>query len=327
VKSTSTATFSGQVYNRTTPDHSYIANSFLVHNCDYVINAWLLEMKVGVMPAGALYDAELAKESAESAYQRIVTDLRRYRRLATMRGVGVSDVLERGQAPWWERGAGVDLDAFYRSALAQGLTYHEGTGRGYLPAGLIEEIRALAQPPIPWDVELARWFDDHFPPLELARSYARPSRRQAATPDIPRPRLVPPADWASGRTFGIVLDTSGSMERTLLAKALGAIASYCFSRDVPAARVVFCDAAAYDQGYLAPEAIAETVRVRGRGGTVLQPAIDLLQRAEDFPKSGPLLIITDGQCDRLVIQREHAFLMPEGASLPFVPRGPVFRLR
>jgi predicted metal-dependent peptidase len=124
-----------------------------------------------------------------------------------------------------------------------------------------------------------------------------------------------------------VLDTSGSMERALLAKALGAIASYCFARDVPAARVVFCDAAAYDQGYLRPEAIAESVRVRGRGGTVLQPAIDLLQRAEDFPKSGPLLIITDGKCDRLAIGREHAFLMPEGASLPFVPRGPVFRLR
>ncbi len=78
---------------------------------------------------------------------------------------------------------------------------------------------------------------------------------------------------------------------------------------------------------VALDAIAETVRVRGRGGTVLQPAIDLLQRAEDFPKNGPLLIITDGQCDRLVIQREHAFLMPEGASLPFIPRGPVFRLR
>ena len=28
-----------------------------------------------------------------------------------------------------------------------------------LPAGLIEEIRALAMPPIPWDVKLARWFD------------------------------------------------------------------------------------------------------------------------------------------------------------------------
>jgi len=295
--------------------------------CDYVINAWLLEMKIGAMPAGVLHDPELAGESAESIYDRIVTDLRRYRRLATMRGVGVSDVLERGQPGWWERGVGVDLDAFYRSALAQGLTYHQGAGRGYLPAGLVEEIRALAQPPIPWDVELARWFDHYFPPLEYVRSYSRPSRHQSSTPDIPRPRWIPPPDWESGRTFGVVLDTSGSMDRTLLAKALGAIASYSLSRDVPAVRVVFCDAATYDQGYMRPEAIAEEVHVRGRGGTVLQPALDLLDRAEDFPDAGPILIITDGQCDRLVVRRDHAFLMPEGASLPFAPKGPVFRLR
>jgi predicted metal-dependent peptidase len=295
-------------------------------SCDYVINSWLVDMKVGTMPIGALYDAQLAGDSAESIFDRIVTDLRRFRRLATMRGVGVSDILERGQPQWWERGAGIDLDAYYRGALAQGLTYHQSGGRGYLPLGLIEEIHALAQPPIPWDVELARWFDHYFPPLERVRSYARPSRRQSATPDIPRPRMVPPPDWAEGRTFGIVLDTSGSMDRRLLAKGLGAIASYSLSRDVPAARVVFCDAVAYDQGYMRPEAIAEEDRVRGRGGTVLQPAIDLLQGAPDFPANGPILIITDGKCDRLMIQHEHAFLMPEGATLPFVPKGPVFRL-
>lgn len=56
--------------------------------CDYVINAWLVDMKVGTMPVGALYDVELARDSAESIYDRIVTDLRRFRRLATMRGVG-----------------------------------------------------------------------------------------------------------------------------------------------------------------------------------------------------------------------------------------------
>jgi predicted metal-dependent peptidase len=295
---------------------------------DYVINAWLVEMRVGEIPqVGALYDPELKGESAESIYDRIVTDLRRYRRLATMRGVGVSDILERGQPEWWTRGAGVDLDAFYRSCLGQGLTYHEGQGRGYLPAGLVEEIRALAQPPIPWDVELARWFDHYFPPLELARSYARPSRHQSSTPDIPRPRWVPPPDWEAGRTFGVVLDTSGSMDRSLLAKALGAIASYSLSRDVPAVRVIFCDAATYDQGYMCPEDIAGEVRVRGRGGTILQPAIDLLERAEDFPNAGPILLITDGFCDKLTVHRDHAYVMPEGRSLPFVPRGPVFRIR
>jgi predicted metal-dependent peptidase len=251
--------------------------------CDYVINGWLREMGLGEMPAvGGLYDPELKGLSAEAIYDRIVTDLRRYRKLCTMRGIGLSDILQRSDN-WSARSDGVALDEWYRQCLSQGLIYHEEGGRGLLPAGLIEEIRALDVPPIPWDVELARWFDDYFPPLERVRSYARLSRRQSATPDIPRPRLITPDGALAGRTFGVVLDTSGSMDRALLAKALGAIASYSLAREVPAARVVFCDAAAYDQGYMPPEQIAERVRVRGRGGTVLQPGIDLLEQAADFP--------------------------------------------
>ena len=94
-----------------------------------------------------------------------------------------------------------------------------------------------------------------------------------------------------GRTFGVVLDTSGSMPRELLGKALGSIASYAVAHEVPAARVIFCDAAAYDAGYMAPEAIAERVRVKGRGGTVLQPGVHLLENAEDFPKDGPIKVL------------------------------------
>ncbi len=175
-------------------------------------------------------------------------------------------------------------------------------------------------------MELAQWFDHHFPPRERRRSYARPSRRQAATPDIPRPRYVPVEDDVP-RTFAVVLDTSGSMDRLLLGKALGAIASYSIAREVEAVRLVFCDAGAYDQGYVRPEEIAGRVWVKGRGGTVLQPGIDLLERAHDFPPAGPLLVITDGVCDVLKIRREHAFLIPAEAGLPFTPRGPVFRVR
>lgn len=124
----------------------------------------------------------------------------------------------------------------------------------------------------------------------------------------------------------MVLDTSGSMDRGTLARALGAIASYSASRDVPAARVVFCDAVAYDAGYMATEEIASSVKVRGRGGTVLQPGIDLLERSRDFPSDAPILIITDGECDCVVVKREHAFLLPRGATLPFRARGPLFRI-
>ncbi|GAB2849764.1 hypothetical protein GCM10027200_57660 [Lentzea nigeriaca] len=74
------------------------------------------------------------------------------------------------------------------------------------------------------------------------------------------------------------------------------------------------------------EDIAGRVTVRGRGGTVLQPGVDLLERASDCPSAGPIPVITDGCCDVLRIRREHAFPVPAGALPPFRTRGPVFRM-
>jgi predicted metal-dependent peptidase len=293
--------------------------------CDYVINGWLVEMRVGAMPDGLLHDPGLAGLSAEAVYDQIVTDLRRLRKLRTLRGQGLGDVLGEPLPHPSSRG-GVDLDEYYRRALATGLAYYDTLGRGVLPAGLVEEIRALDQPPLPWDARLARWFEEFVRTPEKHRSYARPSRRQSATPDIPRPGWAHSDEQIFRCTFGVVIDTSGSMDRTQLGKALGAIASYATARDVPRARVVFCDAAAYDAGYLDVETIAGRVKVRGRGGTVLQPGVTLLERAEDFPVDAPILIITDAQCDVVRIRREHAFLVPPGARPPFTPKGPVFHM-
>ncbi|GAA5012578.1 hypothetical protein GCM10023335_34710 [Streptomyces siamensis] len=291
---------------------------------DYVVNGWLCEMQIGTMPEGLLYDPDLKDLSAEEVYDRIAGDLRRARRLSTLRGKGAGDILG---GPLGAPRDYVDLDEFYRRGLAHGLDLHKQQERGYLPGGLVEDIRALSHPPLPWDARLARWFDEFVPRPEPVRSYARPARRQASTPDIPRAgRHFPPEEIARC-TFGVVLDTSGSMDRTLLGKALGAIASYADARDVPAARVVFCDAAPHDAGYLPVTEIAGRVRVHGRGGTVLQPGIDLLHRADDFPPGAPVLVITDGECDVLRVRREHAYLIPQGARLPFTARGPVFRVR
>ncbi|MCC5952692.1 MAG: hypothetical protein JJU45_11415 [Acidimicrobiia bacterium] len=58
---------------------------------------------------------------------------------------------------------------------------------------------------------------------------------------------------------------------------------------------------------------------------MISPGIELLERADDFPKTGPILVITDGYCDHVRIKREHAYLIPNGHRLPFTPKGPVFR--
>ena len=68
--------------------------------------------------------------------------------------------------------------------------------------------------------------------------------------------------------------------------------------------------------------IAGQVEVKGRGGTELQPSVDHLENANDYPKDGPILIITDGEIeDKMKIHRDHAFLIPKGKRLPFVPKG------
>lgn len=289
--------------------------------CDYVINDWLHEMDIGSMPEFALFEPMFHGLTAEAIYDLLLTDVR------SNKWQIASDRLY-GDDGWWDTLEGGKTDAFYRSALQRGLEYHHSQGCGFLPAGLVEEIYAINQPPIPWDVALARWFDDTFIPLEHRHTYARPSRRQSATPDIPRPGWYSEDTPSEQRIFGVILDTSGSMERYLLSAALGTIASYSQAREIRYVRVVFCDAVAYDQGIMSPEEIAGAVQIRGRGGTVLQPGIDLLEHDAKFPKDAPLLIITDGACDRLSLYgRNHAFLLPAGKWLPFVPKGLVFHLK
>ena len=56
------------------------------------------------------------------------------------------------------------------------------------------------------------------------------------------------------------------------------------AKDVPFVASCFCDANAYDAGYLSPEDVARQVEVKGRGGTILQPAVHLLEHANDFPR-------------------------------------------
>lgn len=298
--------------------------------CDYVINGWLMDMGVGTPPiADLLLDGSLGfeRDSAEAVYDRIVRDFRLMRRsnkLVTLRGAGQPDLLSDRPPAWWH-GQGADLDTFYRRALAEGLDLHlTQPSRGLLPAGLVEEVRAIQQPPIPWDVKLGQWLDAFFPPFERRRSFHRASRRQSSTPDIPRAVYVSPPEILVTRTFGVVLDTSGSMTSGVLGRGLGAIASYAESRDVPLVRVVQCDARVHDMGFVEPQRLLETVEVRGRGGTVIMPAVQHLIGAHDFPKDAPILIITDGECDDLEVPREHAFLMPEGCRLPFFTRAPIF---
>jgi predicted metal-dependent peptidase len=298
---------------------------------DFVINGWLIEMGVGTLPKiGGLYDPRLQGMGAEEVYDLLVRDPKRCKGLRGFRG-GLGDVLLDVNGRRISRDDVTTLDDVYRRCLAAGMAC-QGKGRGVVPAALIEEIRSLFTPPIPWDVELAQWMDRHVPiARDFRRSYARASRRQASTPDIPRPARYIPQEIIDSCTFGVVLDTSGSMDRELLGRALGAIASYSDARDVPAVRLVLCDAAPYDRGYVSPTDLRGVFAVQGRGGTVLQPAINHLINRADFPPKAPVMIITDGWCEtEIICPREHCFVFPRKStqqnSVPLRTSAPIFRV-
>jgi predicted metal-dependent peptidase len=276
--------------------------------CDFIINGWLVEMGVGHLPSiGALYDPRLQGMSADEVYDLLARDPKRCKGLRGFRGK-LGDVLLDGVRKIY-RDDVTTMDDLYRRCLQAGLSAHH---RGMVPAGLVEEIRSLFSPPVAWDVDLGRWMDGHVPLMrESLRSYARASRRQASTPDIPRPARYIPHEWREACTFGVVLDTSGSMDRELLGRALGTIAAYSEGRDVPRVRLVLCDAAPYDQGFVSPTELRGIFPIKGRGGTVLQPAVNFLVSRPDFPPQAPVMVITDGWCEEEVYcPREHCFVLP-----------------
>jgi predicted metal-dependent peptidase len=299
--------------------------------CDFKCNQYLVEMGVGAMPAfGGLYDPALARESAEGIYDLLISGKRPTKNLRSYAGLGQGDIILHGPRTVL-RGDVSTLEDLYTAALRQGreICLLRGFTRGLIPAQLEEEINALDVAPISWEVALAQWFEKFVPVPAPIRTYARASRRQSATPDIPRPRYWLPERLQHQATFGVILDSSGSMDRQMLAEGLGAIASYAASRNVRYVRLVHCDAMPYDDGYVDIESLRLRYTVKGRGGTVLGSAVDYLLAQPDFPSQAPILLISDGQIesDLSPIPRAHAWILPT-ADWAVAPQtgGEVFRL-
>lgn len=297
--------------------------------CDFVINDWLVDMGVGVPPEGIFLDISLKGKSAEEIYHLIESDVKLQNSMCTLGDMGKSKKKKQGDMLDSNNVYYSDFEDACKEALLRGLELHESSGRGTLPAELIEEIRKLNQPAIPWQAKLADWISERILLDENKRSYARPSRRQGSTPDIPKPSYnKKQEDDIPLKTLGVIIDTSGSMSNSLLAKCLGAISSFSAANGIKYIRLVYCDAQPYDEGFVHVEQFENTLKVKGRGGTVIQPAVNYLLNTKDFPKDAPILIMTDGDCEpSLTIGREHAFLIPKGRRLPFMSKGSVFEFK
>ena len=302
--------------------------------CDYCINAWLADLpylKRMCKPPneGLLLSVEHRNKSPELIYDDLARNEKATRKLITFAGEGVSDC-HGGDAAAGDDEAAPQKDRLLLDALLRGHQIHTESGKDRLPYTLIDEMRALEHPPLPWDVQLGRWFDENIPPIERIRTYAQPSRRQSATPEIARPRYVwPDEETAQRGTFGLIIAETVQLPKPMLGLVMGAISAYVLGRNIPSVRLIRSGAEVTDIGMVSAEELTQhAVKAiqTSQKTSIIQPAIELLAQARDFPEDAPILIVTAMPCDRVKTHRTHAYVVPEGGRLQFESRAPLIEV-
>ena len=169
------------------------------------------------------------------------------------------------------------------------IEYQEHSGpRGHEPGDALRWMRNILDPRIPWEPLLAGavrravgWAAGRG-----GFTYSRPSRRASTTPGIVLPGQRRPLPRLS-----IVIDTSGSVDDKLLARALGEVDGAITAIGVPGSNVTVysVDAAVHT---VARVRRAQDLKLIGAGGTDLR--IGLRAVEHERPRPDVIIVFTDG---------------------------------
>jgi hypothetical protein len=283
--------FAGTVYNLTTESHTYIAGSYLVHNCDAIINASLLGVRGLRCPDDAVSLEELLKLlelwpenkgvgevvrqwSSEALYYALMRA--REQVLASKTGEAYTGDLEGDEAApglaGAEEASAEETLRAWRSRLVM--------ARGALAGVLSRLAKELPEVKTPWERVLRDYL------YRLARRKrnpdpSKPSRRWLALErgmretegvDLPFERGVSASKSAR---LVVGFDTSASIGDDILARFVAELSAIISKLD-PVVRLVVCDAAVHQIFDLAgAEAIKflRGLKLKGGGGTDFRPAI------------------------------------------------------
>lgn len=146
------------------------------------------------------------------------------------------------------------------------------------PAWIDEMIRAVIEPPPSWTVILQRSVSSL---TRTERTWLRPSRRMSAiahdTGHWPDVVTMPGRKVVLAGQLVAVLDTSGSIDLTMLSRFLGAVASAATAEGVEEVRLMQADSEVTSDRLVTPaELLTEDIAIHGRGGTSFIPALNRL---------------------------------------------------
>jgi predicted metal-dependent peptidase len=162
--------------------------------------------------------------------------------------------------------------------------------RGDTPAGWQRWADEVLEPSVDWRRQLAVAVRRGLSVVNgrVDYSYARPSRRASAVPQVVLPTMRKPVPKVA-----VVVDTSGSMSDGMLGQALAEVAGLLRRVGVSGARdtvrLISCDAEAYEAQRVLD---VRDVKLLGGGGTDM--GAGLAAAAELRPSPDVIIVLTDG---------------------------------
>ncbi|MGR6921866.1 vWA domain-containing protein [[Actinomadura] parvosata] len=173
------------------------------------------------------------------------------------------------------------MTALERELLSRAVAA-EIEARGTASGGWRRWAERTLRPEVDWRARLARLVRRGLAQASgrVDYSHARPSRRAAAAPSVVLPALVRPLPRVA-----VVVDTSGSVARTVLEQALAELDGVLRATGHRWLEVICCDTEAYPAQRVRAAARVELV---GGGGTDLRPGFDAAAGAD------VVIVLTDG---------------------------------
>jgi len=258
---------------------------------DHIINACLVEAKIGKMPKDAVYDQKISAKGEESCgevYAKIYKQAQKNGGKGGGSGQQGFDVL---LAP----GAGTPgKDESSRNPenfkLAVQAAAEAAKAMGDMPANLLRIVEEILEPKVSWQEHIRSTLNRRLG--SDGYDWRRADRRLITRPNEPI-FFASPSSYASG-TIVVGVDTSGSIGERELSVFFGEMAGIIADMNPQQLVVIFCDAEVNRVDYV--EDVGDLAELRkkgapGGGGTSFIPVFDEIRKLDLEPDA--LVYLTD----------------------------------
>jgi hypothetical protein len=161
---------------------------------------------------------------------------------------------------------------------------------GNMPGGVKRAFQRMKEPQVDWKTELSRYIDD----TVTKTNYTLPSRRFLARGEAQYGYKTTQEDMG---TVVVAIDTSGSINRSMIEQFLGEVQSIMDSYSPQKLVILYCDTTVYEPDILEPGDKPDFSKIAGGGGTNFWPPFEWVEKnlIDEGTIPSVFIYFTDGE--------------------------------